>query len=298
MVAEIAYVASHGYDLFFPVDLNQIPANRLGPNDGPADRPYPYWGGIYGSIDKALSNYHSLQTSVSKRLTSGLSFNFNYTWSHFINSQDSGNNGTSYSLFQTADPAANYGASQFDVRNAFKGRIVYTLPFGRGQRFLANNRLFDAGLGGWQVSSTIVLSSGNPFTPTINGPNNSYSQAGTWLPNVIGTHASKRSTQEWFNPGNYTAPSPGTFGNLRRNSVYGPGLEVVNMSLGKSFNLWRESALKIRADAFNAFNHASFGLPNAGLTCSEAGIPCTGTTNITTTSVGGRTLQLGARMSF
>jgi hypothetical protein len=276
-----------------------VPADKLGPNDNPSGRPYPYWASIYGSKENGVSNYNSLQASITKRLTSGISFNFNYTWSKFLDSQDSGNQGASVQPYQIANPAANYGPSAFDVRNAFKGRIVYVLPIGKGQRFLNNNRLLDAAIGGWQASGTIVLSSGNPFTPVINGPNNSYSQAGYWYPNVIRNPILHNPTiQQWFNPAAYTAPANGTFGDMQRNSVYGPDLEVVNLSAGKNFAIWQQISVQIRADAFNAFNHASFGIPSYGLTCSTPGAPCTGAANITSTSVGGRTMQLGARLAF
>ncbi|MGB7135099.1 MAG: TonB-dependent receptor [Acidobacteriaceae bacterium] len=299
MAVEVAYVGNHGYDLFFPVDLNQVPASELGPNDNPTDRPYPYWGSIFGGKDIGYSNYHSLQASIKKRFTSGLGFDVNYTWAHFLDTQDSGNGGNNVWMEQTMVPSADYGPSQFDIRDAFKGRAVYLLPIGHGQRFLNNNRAVDAVIGGWQASGTLVLSTGNPFTPTINGPNNSYSQAGYWYPNVIGHGTlAQRSIKQWFDPSAFTAPAPGTFGDMRRNSIYGPGLEVVNLSAGKNFAIWEKVALQIRADANNAFNHPSFGLPNSGLTCSNAGAPCMGAANITSVSVGGRTMQLGARLSF
>ncbi len=297
-VAEVAYVGNHGSNLWFPVDLNQIPASKLSANDTAADRPYPYWTGISGGNDIGWSNYDSLQASLRRRLASGISYDFNYTWSHFLDTQDSGNGGTNTWVEQTMNPSADYGASQFDVRHSFKGRAVYQLPFGHGKKFLNNNRLLDEAIGGWQATGTVVLSTGNPFTPTINN-NLSYSQAGSWFPNVVGKPTlSNRTKDKWFDPGAFTSPAPATFGNMRRDSVYGPGLEVINLSAGKNFALWEGGSLQIRADANNAFNHTNFGLPNTGLTCSDPGTPCTGAANITSTSVGGRTMQLGARFSF
>jgi hypothetical protein len=299
IVTEVAYVGNHGSDLFFPVDLNQVPGSKLGPNDNPSGRPYSYWAGIFGGKQIGYSNYDALQASLRKRLTSGISFDFNYTWSHFLDTQDSGNGGNNVWMEQTMEPDADYGPSQFDVRHAFKGRMVYMLPFGHGQRFLNSNRMIDAVIGGWQASGTVILSTGNPFTPTISGPNNSYSQAGSWYPNVIGNATSShRTMQQWFNPGAFTAPAPASFGDMHRNSVYGPGLEVFNLSAGKNFPIWEKVSLQIRADANNAFNHTNLGMPNSGLTCSTPGAPCTGAANITSTSVGGRTMQLGGRLSF
>lgn len=298
-VVRLAYVGNHSFNLDFPYDLNQVPASKLGPNDNPSGRPYPYYGSIYGSINDGISNYNSMQASITRRMGNGLSYTFNYTWSKFLDSQDSGGYGYGVQTFQISDPAANYGPSEFDTRHAFKGMTTYLLPVGMGRRFLNRNRALDAVAGGWQVAGTIVLSSGNPFTPVIDGPNNSFSQAGYWYPDVIGNpKLSHPSVQQWFNPAAYTAPKDGTFGNMQRNSVYGPGMEEVNLSLGKSFQLDERFSLLIRGDAVNAFNHPSFGIPNYGLNCSTPGVPCTSAANITSTSVGGRTMQLGARLSF
>src|SRR5207248_2182487 len=71
------------------------------------------------------------------------------------------------------NPAANYGNSNFDVRNAFKGYILYQLPFGRGRQFLNSNSIVDAILGGWQISDTLVIQSGQPFTPVMNSDTSS-----------------------------------------------------------------------------------------------------------------------------
>ncbi len=116
-------------------------------------------------------------------MTNGLSLSFNYVWSHMLDDMDSSGWGSRAGPqdFQIANnPAANYSNSNFDVRNAFKGYAVYQLPFGRGKRLLNNNALLDALVGGWQISGTLVLSTGNPFT-VINSQNNTYAQAGTFI---------------------------------------------------------------------------------------------------------------------
>ena len=88
-VAEMAYVASHASNLSFPVDINQVPENMLGPNDSPSALPYPVYQGITGDTFNGISNYNSLQTSISRRFASGTSLSINYTWSHFLDDQDS-----------------------------------------------------------------------------------------------------------------------------------------------------------------------------------------------------------------
>lgn len=307
MVAEIAYVASHAHNLSFPVDINQVPESQLGPNDSPSELPYPIYQSITGDTYNAISNYNSLQLSLEKRFTSGLSFEFNHTWAHFLDDQDSsayGGAAGTQTVQRSYNPSASYGSSNFDVRNAFKGRIVYELPFGKEKPFLNKSRLLDAVIGGWQTSGTMVFSTGSPFTPVISGANNSFSQAGDWYPNQIGNPIPRHQTiDEWFDPSAFTLPAPGTFGNMRRNSLYGPGINVVNLSAGKKFVLHEGVELSIRADATNAFNHPSFGQPNLGLVSGGDGStdanPFFGSpTNITSLTVNGRTMQLNARISF
>lgn len=301
MVWNLAYVGSHGYSLNFPVDLNQIHAQSLSPNDNPSARPYPLFGGINGSTNNAISNYNSLQTSFQKRLSSGLELNVNYTWSHFLDEQDSsswGGRGGTQPWQIGYDPGANYGPSNFDIRNSFKGQMVWDLPVGKGRRFLNNNSVLAEAVGGWEMSATAIAQSGNPFTPTMNN-DNSYSQGGdagagsyNQFPNVVGdTNANPHTNQEWFNINAYAQPAPGTFGNTHRNSVYGPGLTELNASLGKNFSIWRSVVMQIRGDAINVLNHPSFGTPNSSIGSAQAG-------QITTVTVGGRTMQLYGQISF
>jgi len=303
-MVQLAYVGSHGFDLAFPTDLNQVPANLRTPNDS-GSRPNPNFQGIAGSTNNAISNYNSLQASITKRMTNGLSLSFNYVWSHFLDDMDSSGWGSraGEQPFQEANnPAANYSNSNFDVRHAFKGYVVYQLPFGTGKQFLNNNRLLDAAVGGWQVSGTVLLSTGNPFT--VYADQNTYALAGSAFPNWnpgVNWKPANQSIYNWYNPGAFLRPADGTFGNVRRNSLYGPGLNLFNMSAAKSFTVpFREGIrIEFRADAQNVFNHPSFGNPSTGLGgAPSAGTPYTNQTAISGTTVGGRTLQLGLRASF
>jgi hypothetical protein len=305
MVAQLAYVGSHVNNLSFPVDINQVPESKLGPNDSPADLPYPAFQSINGDTFNAISNYNSLQASIQRRMTSGLSFEFNYVWSHMLDDQSSssqGGNGGDQFVQNSYDPAANYGASNFDTRNAFKGGIVYELPVGRGRMFLNHNPLLDAFIGGWQTSGTMVFMTGFPFTPTIGGSNNSYSQAGYWYPNQIAKQRYPHNLNEWFDPSAYTLPAPGTFGDLRKNNVLEPGMGFVNLSAGKTFVLAPHEGvnLNIRADANNAFNNTNFGEPNYYLQPGgPANDPFQGSdTSISQLVGGGRTMQLEGRITF
>jgi len=319
MVASLGYVATHGHNLPFPVDINQVPQNLLSANDQ-GSRPYPQFGSLNTSgtpaNENAISNYNSLQASIAKRMSQGIDISFSYVWSHFLSDNDTagwGSHGGAQQIQNSFSPSANYGNSNFDIRNAFKGYAVYELPFGRNRQFLNNSTLLDAVVGGWQLATTVIVQSGQPFTAVMASGTNSYSLAGNnfnWFPNVIGNpKLSNRSPSQWFNEAAFAAPTPGTFGDERRNQLTGPAFERANLSLGKTFSFTEGIHLEIRADANNAFNHPAFSLPNVNLTvcpssgtltsgCSAYGAIATGTSTITNLTDPGRTMQLSAHVTF
>ncbi len=297
LAVQIAYVGSHGYNLVFPTDINAVPVSQLSNNDQ-SKRPYPIFNNLTGNRIGAVSNYNSLQLSATKRLSHGFSFDTNYVWSKFLDDADTsgwGSRAGTYQYQDAYDIGANYGPSNFDVRNAWKGSVVYNLPVGKGARFLNNSALLDEAIGGWRVSTTFIVQDGNPFTPTINSQlDNSNSQAGNGFrlrPNLVGNPTpTHRTLLAYFNTAAYATPAANTFGNVRRNSLNGPGFESFNASLGKTFHIAESLNLSIRADVNNILNHPTFGVPNTDTT--------NGGGQITSTSNQSRNMQLSARFAF
>ena len=293
-MAEVGYVGSYQKNLPFPTDLNQVPEDKLGPNSAQY-RPYPFQS-ITGSKTEGSSNYNSFQASITQRMRSGLTFNFNYTWAHMLSNQDSSGRGTMMGTqaYQRAyDPDVNYGSSNFDVRHAFKGQTVYALPFGHGKTYLNQNAVADKVIGGWTVSGTLVAQTGSPFTPTM-ATNNSYSLStnNSWYPNVVGNPSlDNPSINQWFNVNAFAAPTPGTFGNMGRNIVYGPGLFNLSMSLGKSFPIWEKMRLDFSGNATNIMNHPSFAQPDRSIGPGHVG-------KITGVRVGSRNIELVLKFFF
>jgi hypothetical protein len=116
---------------------------------------------------------------------------------------------------------------------------VYELPFGRGRAHLNQNQLADAVLGGWRLSGSVVAQSGSPFTPVM-AVNNSFSLStnNSWYPNIVANPVLENPTiNRWFDVNAFAAPTPGTFGNMGRNILNGPGLFIVNLSLAKTFSI-------------------------------------------------------------
>jgi hypothetical protein len=330
-----AYVGSHGMNLQYKTDANQItnsallasndisgcngatPATPLAstnPLTPPCARPYPAFGSLSGSSFNSISNYNSLQLDVRKRYSSGLTFDVNYAWSHFLDDQDSAGWGSTAGaqVWQIGNnPAANYGNSNFDIPQALKGTAVYELPFGMGKPFMNNNAILDGVLGGWRLSGTFIYQSGTPFTVQDAGDND-YSQAGTAFANPIAgispmsgscpNGARTHTVTCWFNPAAFETPAEqgnGSFGYGRRNTLFGPKLSDVNLSLAKTWHYKERAGLTLRGDFVNVFNHPSFSLPGTGGPNGNPDISSAASAvNITQLANGPRTIQLGARVFF
>jgi hypothetical protein len=315
MIVQAAYVGSHATGLSFPIDFNQVPPNLLASSvaagaNNQALRPYRQFSNINANLFNGISNYHSAQLTFSKRMSYGLQFDANYTWSKMLDTQDSSGWGSrdGGQVYQNAyDKRANYALSNFDTPHMFKGDLTYQLPFGKGKTFMNSNSALDAVLGGWEFSSLFALESGRPYTVTVGTADRSGSLAGNgykWYPNLIGDPSvANPSPQLWFNPAAYQIPAAGTFGNSGRNTLRGPGIISVDFSLGKNFRipLPRETGnLQLRFDAVNGLNHPNFDVPNAGIGNTNAGTitALTGSYNSNLNPFGSRRLQLGARFSF
>jgi hypothetical protein len=254
VVLSVAYVGGKGtHVLAFP-NINQpIPGpgpttnRRLYPNlsDGTAVGP---WGD---------SIYNSLQTTVERRFSRGLTLLGAWTWSHSIdNTSGTGSEG----IQNPRDLHANRGNSTFDVRHNVTMSWTYELPFGRNMRGLSR-----AAMGGWQVNGIAALQSGSPFTVTML-QNTLNTGTGVQWPNRIGSgELEHRTIDRWFDPAAFVAPGNFNYGNSGRNILTGPGTKQFDLSLFKTFFFSENQTrrLQFRAEAFNAFNTPQFNNPDA-----------------------------------
>jgi hypothetical protein len=235
-------------------------------------RPNPFVSNTTAWVDEGTASYHALNVSLQKRVTHGLAFKANYTWSKVIDMNSavlapSGENEPA-DVFSPYQLFLNRGPASFSLHHAFSSNFSYQLPFGSGQRFGSGasgwkNQL----IGGWQWNGIITAQGGFPQTPVI-GFNNSgtgdsnVSDVPNWNPDfkgpvVLGT------VDHWFDPKAFTMPIPGTFGNVSRGSMRGPGLVNVDTSFFKKIRLTERFNLQLRAEAFNILNHSNFFYPNS-----------------------------------
>lgn len=304
MELELAYIGTHGFNLPFPTDLNQVPESKLSSNDQ-SSRPFPQFETISGSTNNAISNYNGLSITAQQRVHAGLSYNLSYIYSNSLDEQDStgyGGVGEAQAFQNAYVPRQNYSNSDFNLRHLFKGRVVYELPFGRGREFVNSSNLADEVIGGWQVSAFIWSSTGYPFS--IYGTQNTYALSGNAFPDRVpgvSLYPSNRSINNWVNPAAFSQPANGTFGDVRRNSLFGPSQNYTNLSAGKTFTIWENVKFEFRFDAVNVFNHPVFGTPGGTLSGSSGpGTPYTLASPIRSLSslVQAREGELHARITF
>jgi hypothetical protein len=100
-----------------------------------------------------------------------------------------------------------------------------------------------------------------------------------------------KNATTWFNPAAFATPPAYTFGNSSRNSVFGPGMETMDLGLVRDFSVAEKSHLEARAEFFNTLNHTNLGTPNRFVDTANFG-------SITETTTPGREIQLSARLSF
>jgi hypothetical protein len=209
------------------------------------------------------SHFNSMQVSLAKQFSKGLSLNANYAWQR----------ATSYAGgYSTWSKAAVKGRDSQLRQQQIIIYGLYQLPFGKNKMFFGHaNTLTNEIIGGWQLSPVLNYSSGLPFTL-------GYSTCGKQVPGgvpcqVDGNPGAFQPHISGF-PGNglvyfqaqplgttFSAPGLDQIGNVGRNSVFGPHMFNTDMALQKDFPIHEAALVQFRVDAFNVFNHINYGLP-------------------------------------
>src|SRR5262249_20965602 len=143
-------------------------------------RPFQDYGSILNNYANGTSSYQGLQVTVERRVTAGLSFEANYTFSKSIDvasSDPTPGQGTSLIPLSLR---ANRGLSDFHVPHRFVVSSVYALPKLSGQR-----PWMQRVAGGWQVSGIVTLQSGLPFNVS-SGLDNSFSAINADRADLVG----------------------------------------------------------------------------------------------------------------
>ena len=293
LIVKASFVGNLGRRLGTTIDLNQ-------PFPGPGAlnlrRPFysvrPGLAGITYAVSDGLSSYNSGQLSVEKRMSGGLTVLFGYTWAHAIDDVGTEFGGGTGTPQDVRNRRADRGNSVYDIRHRATVSYTYHLPFGKGRMLLNQGGIADWVIGGWQTNGILIMQTGLPFTVGDAAANTG--GAGGSRPDAVRDAtlpSDQRSLQRWFDTTAFSTPAIYTYGNLARNSLFGPGRWNFDMSLFKEFPIRERMTMQVRAESFNLFNHPQFGQPNGTINAPGAG-------SITSTVGNPRQLQVALRAVF
>ena len=307
---EVGYLGSHGVHLQRSHLINNAPPGpgAIGPR-----RPYKVLAFVNGTVlptnivftsttfpvsginlleNSAQSWYDAGYVNVRRRFARGWTLLANYTYAKNLSDAPDFRS----PMFESAIPQdnSNLGAEKglaCDIRHRFAMSAVYDLPAFRkyGWSSLVTKD--------WRLSAVYQAQSGFPLTISVFGDT---ANSGTLLgenpirANYTGQPVFTSGTNtaaSWFNPGAFATPAAFTFGNVGRNTVYGPGLQTLDLALQREFTVTEKMKFQFRAEFFNALNHINLGTPNRFVNTPQFG-------TITEAATPGREIQFGARLSF
>jgi len=320
------------YDVVLPSALSGCPDPQeltvtRTPNTGPAlgcygsgvqfaspaqqasGQPGPRINAAFGSVIQAYntgaSGYNSLQVALNRQFAHNLAGQVNYTWSRCV---DDGSFASSLEEFAQLvtdryNESYDYENCTFDIRHNISGNILYSLPF-------KGNRLVE----GWQISSIVGIHTGLPLNvynsgilfsdptdlSTQWGSRANYTFAAGCSPNHLLKQRINATTEQWFDPSCYEAQAPGFLGNVKRDSLPGPGTFSADISITKNTKINERLNLQFRTECFNCVNHFNVGGTGAGVlgAIDEPGATAGQTTFSQSPVITPRQIQFALKLDF
>jgi hypothetical protein len=307
----VGYIGSHGVHLLGSGEWNppryvfcpaspcpaSIPAGTKNYPPAPNPRLNPNRATTTDYTAFVNTSYNSLQIDLRQRLSKGLTFRANYSFSKALDDASTQLSGFFSNCSSTAMDVTNllrdYGPSCYDIQQRFAFSGSYELPIGNGKALLgglsgAGNKL----LGGWRMNAIVTAQTGFPFTPVIGfGNSRDLGTGGAERPDqfparsnssiVSGVTAGCQglaagqqlgTPNRWFDPCAFFLPPAGTYGTLGRNTLRGPGLSELDISFFKDTRIAERMNLEFRAEFFNLLNHTNFSPPNTTVFTSSGSV--------------------------
>ena len=255
-MVELAYAGSRGRQYLYKGNPNEAPAT-VGVSNSNVNRPYATVSPALRDVGQVTAggvlDYHGLFAKVQRRFANGISLLGAYTFAKSVD-YNSDNDGLVTVLNVYNVEGYNRAVSDYDIKHTLSFSGIYELPFARQNKIL----------GGWQTSGMLYYRTGYPFTVTST---QGMLSTGTGnRPNIVGDPVLADPTiDRWFDASAYqqTTDTTGTFGNVGRNTLRGPGQFNIDMALIKITRFGRFN-LELRAEAFNILNHPQFAArPNS-----------------------------------
>src|SRR5437773_3591754 len=296
-VLDVAYVGNHSVDTVVNYNLNAATIAGVG-NAGLPEATFGRTASTNLLFAGYSSRYHALQVKFDRQFTGGLATTTAYTFGKGMGFQtgDDGN------LFFYINQRRNYARNDFDRTQTFVQSFVYDFPLGHGKRW-ASSGPASAVVGGWRISTFMTIMSGLPMAFTssgtsLNAPGN------TQTPDLVAPVKILHGigpNNPWFSTTSFAAPTAaGAFGNVGRNYLSGPNFFNLDATLSKSIRFTERYNMEMRLVAFGVTNTPQFFFTSNGGTSNGTTYnpnPTSPFGHINNAS-GGRTLQLGAKLTF
>ncbi|MGH9784475.1 MAG: hypothetical protein ACRD88_09840, partial [Terriglobia bacterium] len=266
-----------------------------------------YLNDIFLNTTEGNSYYHSFQLAVTRQLGAGSTLQGSYTYSKCIDLVSGDNTSDFASLlekfyYDPYDMRGSRGLCNMNIRNRLALNASYELPFRNLQGI---GRLL---LNGWSVSGIFQVSNGAPFTPKITFPRSNNKLGATtgnyraerpdYAPGVTRARV-LGGPDEYFDRSIYVLQPEGFIGQVGRNTIEGPGLATVDLSVVRSIPLPKEGmTVQFRAEFFNLFNRVNLGLPTPEIFTDPTGAPNRSAGTILNTSTDSRQIQFALKLLF
>ena len=302
-VLELSYIGSKANHIMQFIEAN-TPYPTILPNGeefypAGAPRRNPNFTTIHWMTSDGNAIYNAATITLKRKSSNGLLYQVFYTFSKAMDSISGTAGGDTLRdgsfIMDPNNPGRDWGRSDFNAKHNFVFNFTYPLPL----QF--KSRALESALGGWSINGIGTFTSGQPFTTRLLN-NNSRDLDGQNVdrpdlkPGANSNPVQGGATQ-YYNPNSFSLPMPGTYGNLGRNTLVGPGIASLDTSVEKSFKVRESTDVVFRAEFFNVINHANFGLPNTSpLATSGAINGSAGVISNTVTS--SRQIQFGLKINF
>jgi hypothetical protein len=309
--ATIAYVGNHAEHImssrqFNPAvcapgapcsNLNNSTCATCTTGNENSRRLYPGLGAVEYADAFEYANFNSLQITLTRRVAHGLKVLANLVYSKDMDNASTGAEGSA-GPNNPFDLSASYGPADFNQKIRANIAANYVEP-----TFHPHNGFVSELMNGYEANMILQSQSGLPFTVT-SGTDRSLSGVGNDYADVKPGVSPKRPSgvspiKEWFNTAAFAPAAAGTFGDVRRNNITGPGYEELDASLFKNIFAKERVHGQFRAECFNLFNHPNFATP-AGAANSGTFGQITSTVTVSQTQTQGlsRIFQFGAKIIF
>lgn len=310
LIAGINYSGSRSWDLINGTDLNRVAGDYL---DGTLNRLHPSFGSMFYEWNRNKLTYNGMILTVRGQAGRS-SFQASYTLSKTTDYGQAGsriNRDGSFNYPDQHELDKYKGAADWDVRHRFSLSGLYNIPAP------GTHPAMKAVLGGWSLSSVIVLQTGKPFwvvntspwnpikdssgkvigyqpgSGDYNADGNNYDLPNTPTTDFTGTFNRQQYINGIFKVSDFPLPTPGTQGNLARDIYRNPGFINLDAAMVKKIPLrfiGERGGLEFRFEFFNATNRVNLNSVTANLTNTNFGK--------STSTLDPRVIQLGARLQF